>query len=80
MALAGSIKGVVGRGFGFSSAIGLVITAGYGSSDVTIIAGPFLAPTGAVGVGGGRSGVVWPLGSGSGAVSDIGGRSGEVIT
>lgn len=52
---------------------------GHKVSVADVVAGPFLAPTGAVSVAGGTlSGAIWPLGAGSGAI-DNSRNSGEVI-
>ena len=79
MAIAGSIKGVVGRGFGFSSAVGLVITAGFGSSDVTIVSGPFDVVAAQVFTAGAAASEVFHAGASKAEVFNAGAVESEVV-
>ena len=79
MAIAGSIKGVVGRGFGFSSAIGLVVTAGFGSSTVIIISGPFDVVAAQVFVAGATASEVFNAGAAKAEVFNAGAVESEVV-
>lgn len=77
-AFIGALKGIIAKGVGFGASVNMMVTHGFGISDVVIVSGPFTVVAAEVFTAGAVESEVYMAGASKSEVFTAGAAEGEV--